>query len=41
MEDGTVRDIQTQAVAVGDGKDYKKYEKNPVLTAKGSSGRCK
>ena len=34
MEDGTVRDIQTQAVAVGDGKDYKKYEKNPVLTAK-------
>ncbi len=28
------RDIQTQAVAVGDGKDYKKYEKNPVLTAK-------
>ena len=34
MKDGTVRDIQTQAVAVGDGKDYKKYEKNPVLTAK-------
>ncbi len=34
MEDGTVRDIQTQAVAVGNGKDYKKYEKNPVLTAK-------
>ena len=32
MEDGTVRDIQTQAVAVGDGKDYKKYEKNPVIT---------
>ena len=26
MEDGTVRDIQTQAVAVGDGKNYKKYE---------------
>ena len=34
LEDGTVRDIQTQAVAVGDGKDYKKYEKNPVLTDK-------
>ena len=34
LEDGTVRDIQTQAVAVGDGKDYEKYEKNPVLTAK-------
>ena len=32
MEDGTVRDIQTQAVAVGDGKNYKKYEKNPVST---------
>ena len=34
LEDGTVRDIQTQAVAVGDGKDYEKYDKNPVLTAK-------
>ncbi len=34
LEDGTERDIQTQAVAVGDGKDYEKYEKNPVLTAK-------
>ena len=34
LEDGTARDIQTQAVAVGDGKNYKKYEKNPVLTAK-------
>ena len=32
LEDGTVRDIQTQSVAVGDGTDYKKYEKNPVLT---------
>ena len=30
LEDGTVRDIQTQAVAVGDGKDYEKYDKNPV-----------
>ena len=34
LEDGTARDIQTQAVAVGDGKDYEKYDKNPVLTAK-------
>ena len=34
LEDGTVRDIQTQAVAVGDGRNYAKYEKNPVLTAK-------
>ena len=32
LEDGTARDIQTQAVAVGDGKNYKKYEKNPVIT---------
>ncbi len=34
LEDGTARDIQTQAVAVGDGKDYVKYDKNPVLTSK-------
>ena len=26
-------DIQTQCVAVGDGVDYKKYEKNPVLNS--------
>ena len=32
LEDGTARDVQTQAVAVGDGKDYVKYDKNPVLT---------
>ena len=29
--DGTVRDIQAQCIAVGDGLEYKKYEKNPVL----------
>lgn len=34
LEDGTVRDVQTQAIAVGDGTNYKKYEKNPVLTGK-------
>lgn len=34
LEDGSKRDIQTQAVAVGDGRDYVKYEKNPVLTEK-------
>lgn len=34
LEDGSMRDIQTQSVAVGDGVDYVKYEKNPVLTAK-------
>jgi len=33
-EDGTMRDIQTQCVAVGDGVDYEKFERNPVLTAK-------
>ena len=35
LEDGSKRDIQTQAVAVGDGRDYVKYEKNPVLTEYG------
>ena len=34
LEDGSKRDIQTQAVAVGDGRDYVKYEKNPILTEK-------
>ena len=32
--DGTVRDVQTQCLAVGDGIEYKKYEKNPVLDEK-------
>ena len=41
LEDGTARDIQTQAVAVGDGKNYKKYEKNPVLIAKDLPEGCK
>ena len=30
--DGTVCDVQTQNLAVGDGMDYQKYEGNPVLT---------
>lgn len=30
---GGVCDIQTQCLAVGDGVDYEKYEKNPVLDA--------
>ncbi len=30
-EDGG-RELQVQCLAVGDGKDYKKWEKNPVLT---------
>ncbi len=33
-EDGYLRDIQTQCVAIGDGVDYEKYEANPVLTGK-------
>ena len=31
QEDGSIREIQTQCIAVGDGADYEKYEKNPVL----------
>ena len=34
LADGTVKDIQTQALAVGDGIDYEKYERNPVLSEK-------
>lgn len=29
--DGSICDIQTQCIAVGDGMDYEKYENNPVL----------
>ena len=29
--DGNLRDIQTQCVAIGDGRDYDKYVGNPVL----------
>lgn len=31
LRNGGIRDIQTQCLAVGDGTDYEKYEKNPVL----------
>lgn len=31
--DGSTRDIQAQCVATGDGLDYVKYDKNPVITA--------
>lgn len=31
--DGQIRDVQTQNLAFGDGKDYEKYDLNPVLTA--------
>mgnify|MGYP000302636045 CR=1 FL=1 len=30
--DGGVRDIQTQSLAVGDGMDYEKDVRNPILT---------
>lgn len=33
-EDGVVRDVQRQCVAVGDGVNYEKYEGNPVLDEK-------
>lgn len=32
--DGGHREVQTQCLAVGDGTDYVKYEKNPVLDQK-------
>lgn len=33
-EDGSVHEVQSQCIAVGDGTDYKKYAGNPVLTEK-------
>ena len=33
-KNGGVCEIQTQCIAVGDGMDYEKYEKNPVLDEK-------
>ncbi len=32
LPDGRFTEIQTQCIALGDGKDYEKYEGNPVLT---------
>ena len=32
-ENGDVREVQTQCVAIGDGTDYEKCELNPVITA--------
>ena len=31
-EDGSIRDLQQQCLAFGDGLNYRKYENNPVLT---------
>ena len=38
--DGKFRDLQTQCLAVGDGLDYEKYEKNPVLDKKDIPEGC-
>lgn len=37
---GTFRGVQTQCLAVGDGVDYEKYEKNPVLDVKDLPEGC-
>lgn len=34
QEDGQVREVQAQCVAIGDGRDYEKYQGNPVLDEK-------
>ena len=34
QNDGSICEVQTQCLAVGDGLNYKKYEQNPVLTEK-------
>ena len=34
QDDGRTCDIQTQCLAIGDGRDYEKYQGNPVLTQK-------
>lgn len=34
QRDGAIYEVQTQCLAVGDGVDYEKYEKNPVLEEK-------
>lgn len=33
LPDGGVKEIQTQCIAVGDGRDYEKYSRNPVLNS--------
>ena len=34
QEDGELREVQTQCIAIGDGRDYEKYQGNPVLDEK-------
>ncbi len=40
QEDGSFRDEQTQCLAIGDGRDYEKYENNPVLDEKDIPEGC-
>ena len=40
QRDGGFREVQTQCLAVGDGTDYEKYEKNPVLDEKDLPEGC-
>ena len=40
LEEGGFRDEQTQCLAVGDGLDYEKYEKNPVLDVENIPEGC-
>ncbi|MBQ4177842.1 MAG: glycoside hydrolase family 32 protein [Lachnospiraceae bacterium] len=40
MEDGSLRDIQQQCLAFGDGLQYEKYESNPVLTGEDLPEDC-
>lgn len=40
LENGETCDVQTQCLAVGDGVDYEKYERNPVLSGKDLPEGC-
>ena len=39
-KDGKVRGVQTQNIAIGDGVEYEKYKKNPVLSEKDLPKGC-
>lgn len=34
LDDGSVREVQTQCLAVGDGEEYVKYSNNPIITSR-------
>lgn len=40
QENGELREVQTQCLAIGDGMDYEKYEHNPVLEGKDLPAGC-